>query len=74
VVGAEVYVALTDAGAAAPAGAEDFRYLRVVTRDGVRLSFDSEHAGKTAHYKCRWLSTTGETGAWSAGTSATVAA
>ena len=28
-------------------------------------------AGKTAHSVCRWLSTTGETGAWGAAVSAT---
>jgi hypothetical protein len=74
VLGAEVYVALTEPGAPAPVDEASYRYVRTITRDGVRLSFEPAHAGKTAHYRCRWLGTTGDVSAWGGGVSATVAA
>jgi len=74
VLGAEVYVALTEPGAPAPQDEQAYRYVRTITRDGVRLSFEPAHAGKTVHYQCRWLTTTGEVGAWGERVSATVAA
>jgi hypothetical protein len=74
VVGAEVYVALTAAQEPAPVGEEHYRYLRVITRDGVTIDYNASHAGRTAHYLCRWITTRGEVGAWGAGASATVAA
>lgn len=73
-LGAEVWVALTDANAAPPPPGNAYRFVTVNGRGSLLSSFSSADAGKTAHYCLRWSSTRGEKGPWSEVVSATVAA
>lgn len=74
VIGAELYVALAAPHAPPPEQESDYRYVRAITRDGVRVTYASEQAGLVAHYRARWLTRTGDVGGWSGDTAAMVAA
>ncbi len=74
VMGAELYVALAPPNAPPPEHETDFRYVRAITRDGVRVTFSAEQAGLIAYYRARWLTRTGDVGGWSPNTTAMVAA
>lgn len=74
VMGAELYVALSPPNSPPPSNEEDFKYVRAITRDGVRITFPSEQAGLIAYYRARWLTRTGDVGGWSPNTTAMVAA
>ncbi len=72
VIGAELFVALTEPHAAAPADPAAFRYISLVTAGSAVVEFASPDAGQTAHYLARWISTRGAKGPWSETASATV--
>jgi hypothetical protein len=74
VIGAELYVALAPPHAPPPEQESDYRYVRAITRDGVRVTYAAEQAGLVAHYRARWLTRTGDVGGWSGDTAAMVAA
>jgi len=74
VIGAELYVALAAPHAPPPEQESDYRYVRAITRDGVRVTYAAEQAGLVAHYRARWLTRTGDVGGWSGDTAAMVAA
>lgn len=74
VMGAELYVALAPPNQPPPSNEEDFKYVRAITRDGVRITFPPEQAGLIAYYRARWLTRTGDVGGWSPNTTAMVAA
>jgi hypothetical protein len=74
VIGAELYVALAAPHTPPPEQESDYRYVRAITRDGVRVTYAAEQAGLVAHYRARWLSRTGDVGGWSGDTAAMVAA
>jgi hypothetical protein len=74
VIGAELYVALARAGGPPPTQESEYRYVRAITRDGVRVTYAAEQAGLVAHYRARWLTRTGDVGGWSGDTAAMVAA
>lgn len=74
VMGAELYVALAPPSSPPPEQETDFRYVRAITRDGVRITFPPEQAGLIAYYRARWLTRTGDVGGWSPNTTAMVAA
>lgn len=71
---AEVYVALTPTDGAAPTDPRQYRYAGSATDGVFGLTFDESGAGRQAHYLARWISPSGEPGAWSETASATVAA
>lgn len=71
---AEVFVALTSPDQPAPSDPREYRYIGSVTRREVKRSFESGNGGSQAHYRSRWVSTSGATGPWSETASATVAA
>ena len=72
--GAEVWLALTEPGAAAPTNPRAYTFHSVATRPTLRASYAPADGGKTAVYMLRWVSTRGERGPWSEVTTATVAA
>jgi hypothetical protein len=74
VIGAELYVALAAPHAPPPEQESEYRYVRAITRDGVRVTYAAEQAGLVAHYRARWLTRTGDVGGWSGDTAAMVAA
>lgn len=55
-----------------PDGAADFTYLATDTSTPYVATFDLAQAGKTAHYRLRWVNTRGQQGPWSSIVSATV--
>lgn len=71
---AELFVALTPAGAAPPADLGAFRYVQSVSDGSAVLSFEAAQGGLQAHYLARWVTRGGATGPWSDTASATVAA
>lgn len=73
-VGAEVWVALVDAGGPVPTDPGSLSYLALATRPTLRATFPAGAGGKTAVYMLRWVSTRGERGPWSEVVGATVAA
>jgi hypothetical protein len=58
---------------AAPAGPEDARFLRFISRQPYTVDFKADQIGKTAFYFARWQTMTGDTGPWSAVLKMTVA-
>jgi hypothetical protein len=80
-IGAEVWIAITDAHEPAPplnmpgpAEAGAYRFITTSSNGGVRATFTGAEAGRTANYVLRWVNTRGERGPWSEVVSATVAA
>lgn len=71
-IGAELFVALTQPRAAAPADPALYRYISLVTDATALVEFTAPDAGQTAHYIARWISTRGAKGPWSETASATV--
>lgn len=74
ILGAEVWVKLTDAGDPPPAGPVELTFLMLSTRTPAVAEYRGEDAGKTAHYMVRWLNRRGDPGPWSETASATVGA
>lgn len=74
VLGAEVWVTLTEPNQPPPVGVDPMRFVALATTAPSQTTFDATDAGKTAHYALRWLSTTGERGPWSEVCAATIAA
>jgi len=71
---AEVYMALTDNAAPAPADPAAYRYVGSVSSGSTVVSFEPEQGGRKAHYLARWVTMRNLSGPWSEGASATVAA
>lgn len=71
---AEVYMALTDNAAPAPADPAAYRYVGSVSSGSTVVSFEPEQGGRKAHYLARWVTVRNLSGPWSEGASATVAA
>jgi hypothetical protein len=69
VQGCEIWMKVGDP---APAGPNELHYLALDTRTPYVTDFEAAHAGKTAYYMLRWISTRGETGPWSATVSGTI--
>lgn len=59
--GAEIYIALGDERPLDDA----FRFAAWATRSPHLLQFSESDAGRTAHYRLRWINAKGETGPWS---------
>ena len=57
----------------APTSAAELTYLTTDTATPYVTNFNETDAGKTAHYRLRWVNTRGERGPWSALVSATIA-
>lgn len=74
VLGAEVWIALTDSHETTPPPESAYRYATLTTRDQCVQTFTTAARGKTAWYQLRWRTTRGQTGPWGEIASATVAA
>jgi hypothetical protein len=72
VMGAEIWRAVTAAGAAAPAHPSGYTFIALDTSTPYVLDFAGADAGKTAHYILRWVNTRGQKGPWSETVSATI--
>lgn len=70
VSGCEIWVKV---GGDVPKDESEMRYIGRASRSPFAHDFAGESAGKTAFYRARWVSTRGETGAWSQTVSATIA-
>lgn len=73
VMGCEVWMKITAAGAAAPVDPSELSFLALDTRTPYIAEYDGADAGKTAHYMLRWVNTRGDKGPWSETISATIA-
>jgi hypothetical protein len=71
-MGAEIWRAITAAGAAAPVDPSGYTFIALDTSTPYVLDFAGADAGKTAHYILRWVSTRGQKGPWSETVSATI--
>jgi hypothetical protein len=70
---AELRIAITATGTAAPADPDDYPIRAIDPATPYFMEFDPAEAGKTAHVLARWVSTRDEPGPWSLPVSATVA-
>lgn len=61
-MGAEVWVKDGDPAATGPGA---LTFLSVDTRTPYVAGYSGADGGQTAHYRLRWVSTTGEKGPWS---------
>jgi hypothetical protein len=59
-------------GAQPPASIEQYEFVATDTRSPYVLHFDVEDAGKTVHYRLRWVNTRDEPGPWSEPLTATI--
>ena len=71
-MGAEIWRAITAAGAAAPVDPSGYTFIALDTSTPYVLDFAGADAGKTAHYILRWVNTRGQKGPWSETVSATI--
>jgi hypothetical protein len=74
IAGAEVWLALADAGEPVPTDPAVLRYLTRTSRPTLRTAYPAADGGKTAVYMLRWVNTRGEKGPWSEAATATIAA
>lgn len=72
VQGAEIYRALTAAGAPAPIDPSQFQFVALDTASPYVVDFDGADGGKNGHYIIRWVNTRGQRGPWSEVFSATI--
>jgi hypothetical protein len=68
--GAEIWVKIGDS----PQTPTDCKYYDMATKSPFPVQFDGTDGNKPAHYMLRWVSSTGEKGAWSEVETATIAA
>lgn len=59
-------------GAQPPASMDEYHYAATDSRTPYVLQFDMEDAGKTVHYRLRWVNTRDEPGPWSEPITATI--
>lgn len=71
VIGCEVMLRISNTASLDP---QDYNLIGLWTRFPEVVTFNSDDAGKTAHYLFRWFNTKGEKGPWSNVTSATIPA
>lgn len=71
-MGCEIWVKITETGAAAPKGIEECTFVALDTATPYVAEYEGAYAGKTAHYILRWAYKGGEKGPISEVVSATI--
>ena len=74
VMGCEIWVKVSAAGEAAPAGADELSFVSLDTASPYIAEYNGSDGGKTAHYMLRWVKSSGDKGPWSETISATITA
>lgn len=70
--GCEIWVAITEHGAAAPTDIDTFDNLGLSMTSPFLAEYPGEAAGKTAHYRLRWIGLDGTKGTWGPMVAATI--